>query len=486
MFRHRIRFHHLAVAAIAVSVGCQKPTSAPTHTPQPAAVATSPAPAAPAPTTCKDWSDLDVDSLPKLPHTPYTATLEQAWQTVLTKHYDPTLGCTDWPQIRLTYGERLTKATDTATAYTLLNSMLGELGQSHLRIMPPGAKFRGEPREGLKVGNGKIPLRLRLFGDEVIIVDNAADGHKSGLPAGATIIAVEGNEVAPVVTSAKAHYKREVQVALSASRAVEAWLKCPPKTKRKITYRPYGSTKTRTKAVRCYEDHNRTVKMGHLNAPISSAYRMIKGPNGAKVGYITFNIWLLPLMKDIREGMAALEEQGMQSLIIDLRGNPGGVGTMVVPLGRLLLDEKTSLGVMNMRTAKQEFNVVPQGEAFMGPLVLLVDEGTGSTSEIFAQAFQDLKRARVFGASASQGAALPSLIEELAGGAILQYVVADYQSPSGTSVEGRGVQPDVTVPENITDFVNGSDPVLDAAVKALGTHPSPASDSASEPAGAQG
>ena len=93
--------------------------------------------------------------------------------------------------------------------------------------------------------------------------------------------------------------------------------------------------------------------------------------------------------------------------------------------------------------------------------------------EIFGQALQDLGRVRVFGAVPSQGAALPSVIEELPGGGMLQFVVADYESPGGTIVEGKGVQPDTVVPETREDFAKGRDPVLEAAVAAL---QSPASE----------
>lgn len=140
---------------------------------------------------------------------------------------------------------------------------------------------------------------------------------------------------------------------------------------------------------------------------------------------------------------------------------------MAVPLGRLLLAEDADLGSMHMRTGKQTFKVSAGKDPFTGPVALLIDEGTASTSEIFGQALKDLGRATVFGAVPSQGAALPSLIEELPGGGILQYVVADYQSPGGTAVEGKGVQPDTVVPETAEDFAKGRDPVLEAAVSGL-------------------
>ena len=71
--------------------------------------------------------------------------------------------------------------------------------------------------------------------------------------------------------------------------------------------------------------------------------------------------------------------------------------------------------------------------------------------------------------AADGDATLPSLIEELPGGAILQYVVGDYHSPGGTAVEGKGVPPDILVAEHRDDFTAGRDPVLDTAVTAAQT-----------------
>jgi carboxyl-terminal processing protease len=66
---------------------------------------------------------------------------------------------------------------------------------------------------------------------------------------------------------------------------------------------------------------------------------------------------------------------------------------------------------------------------------------------------------------------LPSLVEALEGGALLQYVVGDYHSSRGAVAEGDGVRPDVLVPETRADFVTGRDPVLAAAVQALSASP---------------
>jgi carboxyl-terminal processing protease len=215
----------------------------------------------------------------------------------------------------------------------------------------------------------------------------------------------------------------------------------------------------------CEEPEGELVTLGNLeNLPTRVEHHMVEG---TPIGVLAFNIWMLPMVKRVEAAMADLRKQGMTSLVLDLRGNPGGVGAMSVPVARLLLDKPGSLGTLRFRDFEQEFNVEASDDPFTGPVAVLVDEGTASTSEIFAAGLRDLGRVTVVGGRASAGAALPSVIEELTGGAVLQYVVGDYSSPKGTIVEGIGVVPDLLVPETRADFAAGRDPVLEAAIAHL-------------------
>jgi len=121
------------------------------------------------------------------------------------------------------------------------------------------------------------------------------------------------------------------------------------------------------------------------------------------------------------------------------------------------------LGTMYMRTGSIKFAVFPRPEPFRGPLAILVDGCSASTSEIFAGGMQDLKRARVFGAHTA-GAALPSHFERLPNGDGFQYAIANYISEGGKPLEGIGVTPDEEVRVTRRQLLDGQDPVLDAAV----------------------
>src|SRR5262249_33546338 len=109
---------------------------------------------------------------------------------------------------------------------------------------------------------------------------------------------------------------------------------------------------------------------------------------------------------------------------------------------------------------------------FLGPLAVLVDGCSASTSEIFAGGLQGLKRARVFG-TRTAGAALPSLIELLPNGDRFQFAIANYVSVDGKVLEGAGVQPDQEVKPDRKALLSGCDPVVEAARQWIKTQAKP-------------
>jgi carboxyl-terminal processing protease len=120
------------------------------------------------------------------------------------------------------------------------------------------------------------------------------------------------------------------------------------------------------------------------------------------------------------------------------------------------------LGEMKMRETTLKFVIFPRPETYAGPLAILLDEGSASTSEILAGGLQDLGRARIFGVR-SAGAALPSDIIRLPNGDGFQYAQASYTSESGKVLEGQGVTPDVVVQETRDALLAGRDLVVEAA-----------------------
>lgn len=470
----------LPVAVLGACVACDaEPAPVQPAAGQPApvtAAAVEPAPvAAPAPEACPSWARLDLKSLPPLPASAYTSTFEQVWRIVQEKHFDPTLGCQDWPALRLEYGQRLAAAKDPAEAYATMNALLRTLKQSHFKVVPPGGVVETEAS-----GPARTPVHVRMIDGHVIVVDPAVGGVDSGLPRGAEILAVDGRPIADIVGKVKSAALRADEVAFQTMWAVEAAMHGAAGAKRSVTFLdPKHADAETTREVACMMPAGELVSLGNLrDIPTTVGHRMLPG---TKVGHLAFNYWMLPMVQRVGAALTEMRAQGMTALVLDLRGNPGGVGAMSIPVARMLLTEAGSLGKLQFREFAQEFNVAANPDAFTGAVIVLVDEGTASTSEIFAAGLRDLGRVKIYGARPSAGAALPSMIEQLEGGAMLQYVVGDYHSSRGAVAEGEGVRPDVVVPETRADFIAGRDPVLEAAVAALSGAPTDAKAKAGKP-----
>jgi carboxyl-terminal processing protease len=191
---------------------------------------------------------------------------------------------------------------------------------------------------------------------------------------------------------------------------------------------------------------------------------------GAAVGVIRFNVWMPgvdPLF------MRALDTyRSAAGIIVDLRGNPGGLAAMIMGISGHFLNERKPLGTMKTRDAELKFAANPRlvnaagqrVEPFSGPVAILVDAMTGSASECFAGGLQALGRARVFGQT-SMGQALPAFFAKLPNGDVLIHATGDFVTADGTRLEGRGVVPDETVAITRSELLAGRDSTLEAALK---------------------
>ncbi|MCA9683676.1 MAG: hypothetical protein KC457_15860 [Myxococcales bacterium] len=472
---------------------------------------------------CRSWEDIDVSKLPALPAGAHVEAFDTVWRTVAQKHFDPTLACLDWPAIRASYGERVAAAADAQAAYAIINEMLGLLGQSHLHATPPTAASTRERDTGpamVPIAVRWLPMSPKSEDRRAVVVDGAVGGNPSGVPLGAVLTSVDGesiDEIAKEVIAVGGDV-RVTEQAFQIRRAIDATLSCPADGRKTISFLDPKDDAARELAVACFVPDGERISLGNLrNLPTTVDWHMIgaapagsgdtgstegddggtetdtggeidcgtetgdepetaptpdapdlgDGPGEPKVGYLAFNFWMLPMVDRVREGVTTMRAQGMQALIIDLRDNPGGVGAMSIPIARMFVDRPASLGRLQMREFNQEFRIDANPDAFTGPIAILVDEGTASTSEIFAMGMRDIGRVSIVGAGPSAGMALPSLIETLPDGGMIQYVVGDYHSTKGSAAEGDGVVPELTVPESRIDYAAGRDPVLDAAVDLL-------------------
>jgi carboxyl-terminal processing protease len=171
--------------------------------------------------------------------------------------------------------------------------------------------------------------------------------------------------------------------------------------------------------------------------------RLNSAADGKKVGYIRLKQFNANAAREMRSAIRELEKEGAQGYVLDLRSNPGGLLEASIDIARQWLDEgtivstKTREGIQDVRRAT--------GSALTNsPVVVLVNEGSASASEIVSGALQDNKRAVLVGQK-TFGKGLVQSVRGLSDGSGLTVTIAKYLTPKGTDIHKNGIRPDVDV-----------------------------------------
>jgi len=169
--------------------------------------------------------------------------------------------------------------------------------------------------------------------------------------------------------------------------------------------------------------------------------RVNPGPNGTRIGYIRLKQFNANAAKDMAAALKDLESKDVQGYVLDLRSNPGGLLLASIAIARQWLDEgvivstKTRDGIQDTKRAN--------GRALtQRPLVVLVNEGSASASEILSGALQDNHRAVVVGEK-TFGKGLVQSVRSLSDGSGMTVTIAKYLTPNGRDIHKHGIDPDV-------------------------------------------
>ena len=383
---------------------------------------------------------------------------EQVWSTVAQRHPDPTLGGLDWQKVHDELKPKVEQAGSPEAVRAVLTDMLSRLKQSHFGILP--AEVFTDLQSATK-SSGSPGLDLRYLDGKALIteVQTGSPAAKAGVKPGWQLIKVSGKEVAPILQKLGARFQASTGLSLFLSRAVMSLLQGPVAETVEADF--HDGTKVVHVTLGLAAPRGRVIALGNM-PPMPVWVEHSALPSGVR--YVRFSSWFEP--ETIAEAFrASLREGGpVKGFILDLRGNPGGIGGMAMGAAGWFTEQSgKKLGTMALRGTSLKFVVSPRPEPYLGPIAILVDGCTASTSEIFAGGMQDLKRARIFG-SQSAGMALPSVFERLPNGDGFQYAIANYISDGGRSLEGHGVIPDESVIPTQRDLLAGRDPILDHAL----------------------
>ena len=171
------------------------------------------------------------------------------------------------------------------------------------------------------------------------------------------------------------------------------------------------------------------------------SYKLNTTRDQHKVGYIRLKQFNANAAKEMREAAKALEAQDVDGYVLDLRGNPGGLLEASIDIARQWLNEgiivstRTREGIRDVRRAT--------GSAITDkPLVVLIDQGSASASEILSGSLQDNGRAQLVGQK-TFGKGLVQAVRGLSDGSGLTVTIAKYLTPKGTDIHKNGIEPDI-------------------------------------------
>lgn len=393
------------------------------------------------------------------------ALFDEVWKTINDSFYDPTFGGLDWPGVRDELRPKAAAAASIDAARAVVNEMLGRLKRSHFALLPGSASAD----DGMTLrGEAGIDIEFRVLGGDVIITRDRSEIGTGpvGRLTGRRIVTIDGRNVVPAPGTPPLMTWRRVNAALHGAEGSIAVIELAPTD-------PGAAADHTPTIARLPRRILPGVPVQFSNLPpmrVRVEQRMAKTPAGRGVGVIGFNLWMAQINGPVAGAVDTF--RGADGLIFDLRGNPGGLAAMIDGVAGHILDRADLLGTMRMRHAPQlKFVVNPRtatidGRAvkpYGGPVAILVDEMTASASECFAGGLQDLGRARIFGRT-SMGQALPASTRRLANGDVLEYVVGDFVTSKGRSLEGSGVVPDEIQPLSIASLTAGNDDPMRAAL----------------------
>jgi len=412
-----------------------------------------------------------------------TETFDAAWTLVRDNHYDPEMGGLDWEAVRAELRPRAAAASAPEDLRTILSEMLGQLGDSHFAVIPEASAdaFESAPSHG--GGDNEPGVLLRWIDGQLVVagVREGSPADRDGVRTGWIVLAIAGTSVdslAAKVRSGAPLGQEERHLALWMPMNARARLAGAEGSVVQLHLRD-ALDEGLTLELQREPPPGVAVTFGDLSIPrLEVDHRVVTFEDGRRIGVLRLSAWFPPALEQVSAAMDVLRD--LDGIVLDLRGNPGGLAALAMGIGGHFVGETASLGTLTTRDAVLRFPVNPQRvaadgrrvEPFKGPLAVVVDPLTASTSEVFAGGMQALDRARIFG-EPTAGQALPALVSGLPNGDRLLHAVADFTAPDGSRLEGRGVIPDVAAPLTRAALLAGHDPALDAAVEWLWTQGEP-------------
>lgn len=187
-----------------------------------------------------------------------------------------------------------------------------------------------------------------------------------------------------------------------------------------------------------------------------------------KVGYVRLKQFSESSKEDLEKAMLSLHSQGMNGLVLDLRGNPGGLLNESIDLSNMFLPRGTIVATRGRTAEDNTQEAATYEKTWAVPLIVLVDENSASASEIFAAAIQENGRGLILGRHSYGKGTVQTHFPLRTVSGLLKLTTAKFYSPTGREMAGAGVEPDLLVNNNSKSYgTTSQDPDLMAALQVM-------------------
>jgi carboxyl-terminal processing protease len=395
----------------------------------------------------------------------YRTLFNEVWQKINEIYPGFEFKGVDWQEVKRRYAPQVARVQSDDEFHQLLQRMVAELKDGHTQVVAPA-----------QARQGSLPLELRQSKGKWVVASVKASPQlqDAGIQPGMELVSLNQKSIASYIdknletSSGGTEASREL-------RAVDQALRGPLGNTAHLTFKdskgrtletqltyqiqaqafsPQGKKGAKIQALRESSDEGEADNANVLT------YRHLHGG----WGYVQIRNFRQDSSLAFEKALAKL--QPMPGLILDLRGNPGGIIGNGYNIVKRLIDKPIIGGIMVQNGQQVRFGIQPQGHTYRGPVAVLIDEKSMSTTELVSACLQDNQRAVLVGRPTA-GAGWSPIILKLPTGAFISVSSKPFTRPNGRSIEGQGVKPDILVESVFKGSKSSQDKIIKAAIAAL-------------------